>query len=99
MTTLSTRERLSIVVTLACFTALGHAQTTNSTPTTPPGVGDLSIEELVNLHVTSVSKKEQRLADAPAAIFVLENEDIRRSGATTDLKRCAWLRIWEPTGN
>lgn len=43
---------------------------------------DLSLEQLMNETVTSVSKKEQRLDDAPAAISVLSNEDIRRSGAT-----------------
>jgi iron complex outermembrane recepter protein len=46
-------------------------------------VADLSLEDLVNLKVTSVSKKEEKLDDAAAAIFVLSNDDIRRSGATT----------------
>jgi iron complex outermembrane recepter protein len=44
---------------------------------------DLSIEQLMNESVTTVSKKEQRLGDAAAAISVLSNDDIRRSGATT----------------
>jgi len=44
---------------------------------------DLSLEELVNIKVTSVSKKEEDLNDAAAAITVLSNEDIRRSGATS----------------
>ena len=43
---------------------------------------DLSIEELGNIQVTSVSKHAERLLDAPAAIFVITGEDIRRSGAT-----------------
>jgi iron complex outermembrane receptor protein len=46
-------------------------------------LADLSIEELMNESVTSVSKKEQKLGDAPAAIAVLSNDDLRRSGATT----------------
>jgi iron complex outermembrane receptor protein len=46
-------------------------------------VADLSLEDLVNLKVTSVSKKEEKLNDAAAAIFVLSNDDLRRSGATT----------------
>ena len=46
-------------------------------------LGDLSLEELMNETVTSVSKKEQKLNDAAAAIFVLSNDDLRRSGATT----------------
>ena len=46
-------------------------------------LADLSLEDLVNLKVTSVSKKEERLNDAAAAIFVLNHDDIRRSGATS----------------
>ncbi|MEN3276811.1 MAG: iron complex outerrane recepter protein [Massilia sp.] len=44
---------------------------------------DLSIEELANIQVTSVSKKPERLLDAPASVFVITAEDIRRSGAAT----------------
>ncbi|HWN96727.1 MAG TPA: TonB-dependent receptor plug domain-containing protein, partial [Methylomirabilota bacterium] len=44
---------------------------------------DLSIEELLNESVTSVSKKETRLSQSPAAISVITQEDIRRSGLTT----------------
>ncbi len=43
----------------------------------------LSLEELMNIEVTSVAKKPQRLAAAAAAIFVITHEDIRRSGATS----------------
>ncbi len=45
-------------------------------------IADLSIEELGNIQITSVSKRAERLSDAPAAIFVITGEDIRRSGAT-----------------
>lgn len=40
------------------------------------------LESLMNLQVTSVSKKSQQLTDAAAAVFVITQEDIRRSGAT-----------------
>ena len=40
----------------------------------------LSIEDLLQVEVTSVARRSQRLADAPAAVFVLTSEDIRRSG-------------------
>lgn len=51
----------------------------------PPsgGLSDLDIDQLVNLTVTSVGKKEQSLASAPAAVFVLTQEEIHRSGVTT----------------
>jgi len=42
----------------------------------------LSLEDLMNTKVTSVSKKEQRMSQVAAAIFVISQEDIRRSGAT-----------------
>ena len=43
---------------------------------------DLDITQLMNITVTSVAKRDQRLADAPAAVFVITQEDIRRSGVT-----------------
>lgn len=43
---------------------------------------DLSVEDLLNVEVTSVAKKAQSLNDAAAAVFVISNEDIKRSGAT-----------------
>src|ERR1700730_18354621 len=45
-------------------------------------LGEASLEQLLNVQVTTVSKKEQRLSRAAAAVFVLSQEDIRRSGAT-----------------
>ena len=44
---------------------------------------ELSLEALMDIEVTSVSKKSQKLANAAAAAFVISQEDIRRSGATT----------------
>ncbi len=41
----------------------------------------LSIEELMNLEVTSVSKAGESLIDAPAAVYVITREDILSSGA------------------
>jgi iron complex outermembrane receptor protein len=48
----------------------------------PLDLTDESLENLMNIEVTSVSKKEQRLSNVAAAIFVITTEDIRRSGAT-----------------
>jgi iron complex outermembrane receptor protein len=41
----------------------------------------LSIDELANLQITSVSKLPESLQNAPAAIFVITHDDIIRSGA------------------
>ena len=44
---------------------------------------ELSLEELMNLTVTLVSRKPQKISQAAAAIFVITQDDIRRSGVTT----------------
>lgn len=41
------------------------------------------VEELLNIEVSSVSKRSERLVDVPSAIQVITAEDIRRSGATS----------------
>ena len=43
-------------------------------------LASLSLQELSDLPVTSVSKKPEPLAQAAAAVYVITNEDIRRSG-------------------
>jgi iron complex outermembrane receptor protein len=43
----------------------------------------LSLQQLMDMEVTSVSKRPEKLLEAPAAIQVLTGEDIRRSAATT----------------
>ncbi|MEJ7738163.1 MAG: TonB-dependent receptor plug domain-containing protein [Chitinophagaceae bacterium] len=42
----------------------------------------LSVEELMNIEVTSVSKVPQKLTEVPSAIQVITNEDMKRSGVT-----------------
>jgi iron complex outermembrane receptor protein len=43
----------------------------------------LSIDELTQLEIISVSKRPERLSQAAAAVYVITGEDIRRSGAAT----------------
>jgi iron complex outermembrane receptor protein len=43
----------------------------------------MSIEDLQNINVSSVSKTDMPLSDAAAAIYVISRDDIIRSGATT----------------
>lgn len=50
---------------------------------TTRGLADLSLEELGNIKVTSVSRMPERLLDAPASIYVISRDEIRRSGAST----------------
>ena len=56
-----------------CMTGLAFADSHND-------LFELSIEELVNLEVTSVSRKAEPLADATSAVFVITRDDIERHG-------------------
>lgn len=56
-----------------------YAQTTLSANS----FADLSLEELGNIEITSVSKKPQSLSDVAASVFIINSDDIRRSGAST----------------
>jgi iron complex outermembrane receptor protein len=48
-----------------------------------PDLADLSLEELAEVPVTSVSRHAEPVSRAPASVFVITAEDIRRSGATS----------------
>lgn len=43
---------------------------------------EMSMEELMNIEVTSVSKRPERLAEVASGIQIITNEEIRRSGAS-----------------
>jgi iron complex outermembrane recepter protein len=43
----------------------------------------MNLEQLGNIEVTTVSKEPMKLSRTPAAIYVITQEDIKRSGATT----------------
>ena len=43
----------------------------------------MSVDELLNVEVTSVSRREEGLRDAAAAIAVITQEELRRTGATS----------------
>jgi len=53
-------------------------------PTSPvEELSGMSLEELANVQVTSVSKSVEPLRTAPAAIYVITHDDIVRSGASS----------------
>ncbi|MGB2624289.1 MAG: TonB-dependent receptor [Candidatus Acidiferrum sp.] len=59
------------------------SQAPDRTQAPPKDLTKVSIEDLMNMEVTSASKKEQKLSRVAAAIFVITQEDIQRSGATS----------------
>lgn len=55
---------------------------TDATPQTVQELKKLSYEDLFNIEVTTVSRTDSTVGQSPAAISVITQEDIRRSGAT-----------------
>jgi iron complex outermembrane receptor protein len=59
------------------------AMMTGMAQTAPPvDLTGTSLEDLMNIQVTSVSKKEQSLSKAASSVYVITQDDIRHSGAT-----------------
>jgi iron complex outermembrane receptor protein len=58
---------------MGAVTGPAHAQA--------PNIASLSLEQLGGVEITSVSRRPEPLASAPAAVYVITNEDIRRSAA------------------
>ncbi len=65
---------------MASFCLYGNAEGNDLAKPNPADLAELSLEELMDIKVTSVSKKEQKLSQSAAAIHVITQEDIRRSG-------------------
>jgi iron complex outermembrane receptor protein len=71
----------SVIAGLLVAIALCGVATAQTT--VPPRLFDLSLEELMNIDVTSVAKKEQKLQRVGAAVYVITSEEILRSSATS----------------
>src|SRR5688572_16904111 len=61
----------------------GSAAGTPASSSGKVDVMEMDLEALMRIEVTSVSKRPEKLSDAAAAIYVITNEDIRRSGVTS----------------
>lgn len=59
--------------------------------TRPIDLGVATLEDLMNIEITSASRKSERAEDVAAAVYVITRDDIRRSGMTSvpDLLRLA----------
>ncbi len=77
------RVRLCTLHSLLCLLLIAAPVGAVAEPDSSDDFGDLSIEALMDIEVTSVSKKAQKLSGSAAAISVITSEDIRRSGATS----------------
>jgi iron complex outermembrane receptor protein len=73
----ATFRRGILLTGLALTTVAARAQEPD------PLLLDLSLEELGEVRITSVSRRPERVADAAASVFVITADDIRRSGAAS----------------
>ncbi|HEY2090788.1 MAG TPA: TonB-dependent receptor plug domain-containing protein [Thermoanaerobaculia bacterium] len=62
---------------------LGAAVASNALAQSNDELSNLSVEDLMKVEVTSVARRGQRLSETAAATFVISEEDIHRSGATS----------------
>jgi iron complex outermembrane receptor protein len=69
----------------AALASLAGARAADAAPSLPPPnvMKKLTLEQLMDIDVTSVSKRPEKLFEAGSAIQVISGEDIRRSGATS----------------
>ena len=55
----------------------------NAEQINPSTLLNMSLEDLLNLTVTTVSNRPQLLSQVASAVFVITQDDIRRSGVTS----------------
>ncbi len=72
---------------LACVCALFAQPLASAEPAPAPeaarNLAQLSLEELRNVVVASVSRRRQSLLETPSSVYVIPGEEIRRMGVTT----------------
>jgi iron complex outermembrane recepter protein len=71
-----------LALMVICLVAESFAADQDAVPD-PDSLKKLSLSELGNIEVTTPSKEPEELWKTPAATYVLTQEDIRRSGATS----------------
>ena len=71
----------TVCILIAALLVAGSTEHVWAQVTSTPGdLARVSIEDLMKIEITSAAKKEQRAEDVPAAVFVITQDDIRRSG-------------------
>jgi iron complex outermembrane recepter protein len=61
----------------------GACRAGDEPPQSPPNLADDSLETLMNLEVSSPARKDQKLSQTAGAVYVITQEDIRRSGLSS----------------
>lgn len=70
-------QRGNLLIALICALTLQSAQAE------PVDLSELSLEQLLDVKVTSACKYEQRTSDAPSAVQIITREEISRHGWRT----------------
>lgn len=99
-------RRAPVILFAICFSLLWTQTACNAIDETlqasPTDLAELSIEQLMDIQVTSVSRKAESLYNSAAAVYVVTQEDIRRSGATSipeALRMVPGLQVAKTNGN
>src|SRR5258706_3496596 len=80
---ITTASTLGLLLWLTVTGQMTRAQVAQNDQNPPEDLKHLSIEQLGNVEVTTASKEPEQVWGTPAAIYVITQEDIRRSGATS----------------
>ncbi len=73
---------VGLALVSACALAAGAARAADGV-VEGPDLNRLSLEELTDLQITSVSRRPESVGEAAAAVYVIDGADIRRSAAET----------------
>jgi iron complex outermembrane recepter protein len=79
----SSRRAAAVFVFLTIFNIRSYATSPQDEPEANAPLKQLSLAQLGNVEVTATSKEPETVWRTPAAIYVITQEDIRRSGATS----------------
>ena len=76
-------QTLALTGLVSVAGAPGAEAQTSAALSSPGELKKMSLEELLNIEVTTVSKRPEKLTESASAIQVITQDDIRRSGATS----------------
>src|SRR5438128_2327887 len=74
---------IGFLAVLILFASHSFASTELASYVPPTTLKKLSLEDLMNVEVISVSKRPEKLTEAASAIQVITSEDIHRSGVSS----------------
>jgi iron complex outermembrane recepter protein len=75
--------RLLVLLAALCASTIAAVAHADADAPSTGELKQLSVEQLMNIEVTSVARHPEKLLEAASAIQVITQEDIRRSGATS----------------